>query len=343
MNSRLSLCTVAAVAVVGLSFQAGPLKSASGQQRDHPLPTQYQLIKVAELSSANAPIVPSFIVSVARLRSGSFVVSYELARGAQLVLFNSVGRYVKTFDRIGEGPGELRNTPVLAASNDTVYAIEGRRVTRIDRNLQPIDTRILPYLVYARAAVLADGAVIADQRDEDGDHTYTVFNPSLSIRQTLDRSASGIHFAPRSSGGFVSLRANGQQLQFGRQDGSIERLVAFDRPLVARFDTTARRRPVNVGLSEMTGGNILVLTWTPKAIAAPTVTDDSQVIRVNELNLSRTWETSLHIVDPAGKPVAALRSSNALKVATGEHGLLYSTREIQDGHIVIDVWSVAAR
>ena len=101
---------------------------------------QMALTKETELSSAAALIAPSRTVSVGRLSSGDYIVTFRIVT-QQVLKYDVNGKLVKQYDRPGQGPGEFRRAPaVFIGRGDTIIATEQTRIVRFDPALNPLST-----------------------------------------------------------------------------------------------------------------------------------------------------------------------------------------------------------
>lgn len=305
--------------------------------REPPAKQAYSLQKVVELSSIEAPVVPSLAVSVVELANEGYVVSHEFTGGPQIVKYDITGKYVKVFEKIGRGPGELSRFPVITVSKDTIYALEGNRLTRIDGNLEPIDTRRLPFVAFARATVLPTGELVVDEHLGNAE-TINIVSADLRVRGGPDSVDSRIHFAARRSGGMWTIRANGRVLKVVRNDASLERLVSLKRSWLLAYDTTIRPRPANVGITELDDGSIAILTWVPEPGRRPS--EQTGPMRLGNADASKLWDSVVEIVSAAGDSIGMAKSTSALRVVKGSQDHFYSTRTTVDGHVLVEIWKL---
>ncbi len=74
-------------------------------------------------------------IGAVRLANGRVVVGDKVAAGAQLLLFDPTGRFIRTTGRAGDGPGEFRYVGWLgrcAGDTVTVWDLRHRRMTLVD-------------------------------------------------------------------------------------------------------------------------------------------------------------------------------------------------------------------
>ena len=94
------------------------------------------LSKVASIGSLDSPHAPTNLADVVQNSRGEFIVGPIVTPGA-IAVFDSTGRYIRTFGRSGSGPGEQGNAfNIFIGAGDSVYVADliNQRINVFDGN-----------------------------------------------------------------------------------------------------------------------------------------------------------------------------------------------------------------
>ena len=206
---------------------------------------------------------------------------YVLDLQAQHVrVFDSLGVYVETLGRRGEGPGEFTEAEAVAALPDGRVAVrdpENQRVTLFGpgpgeitewrytggvSTFSPLyaDTRGRIHLVTGDLSRLDELVMEIIVLDPDGTHLDTLPEPSSDYEAPVVRAEApgglsvtyGVPFAPRfhwtvhSSGHFLTGLSTGYRIDLGRDDGVL-RIERSRDPVAASDAERAYQRDLAVG------------------------------------------------------------------------------------------------
>jgi hypothetical protein len=319
-----------------------------------------RLVPVAELSTAVAPIVPSQRQSVLRTADGRFLVSHRLIDDPQIVVYDSAGRFIRLYDAVGGGPGELRGPPVLfPGPGGGIWAVDQNRLLRFDARLRHVETSDLrSQFGVSRLFPLTDDtfllAGLSSLRD-----TFTVgivdvagaWDDRRIVVRALDPYGAPIA-APAVAGGFWSMEANQLKLRRYSEDGavrdSIELAIPYFEPWSGPLEGEGYEgwnlppRPRQSGVFDAGADRIVVLTRLTEDDWKPTPRD--QMINFSERDENVLHDTAVALVDAStGRMIASLRSEEDLHHVNGTAGYVYSTHANADGHVITKIYRIVVR
>lgn len=315
---------------------------------------------VVELTSADAPVVPSLYQSVLRTTRGHYVVSHVFAE-PPLVVYDSTGAFLRVYDRQGEGPGEFSFSPRLfSGPSGDIFASEQGRLHRFDADLTHRTTRQLDRRIYNSAAILAGGRVVVDHLGSESQgipETVTILDSTGAIESTVETVPGEIlrrRIGPARTGGFWTLAVNDTELRRYGPDGTLEHTVRIEGTVVEPWtggllDGEGRRvpyRPRYETFIDLGGGDLLLVAWVSPADWEPAPEEDPDAggARVlAEIDGNEMYDSVLEWVDEtSGQVSATARLPYALSRVEGSEGLVHSRHpDSRSGHVVTRIWQVS--
>ena len=124
---------------------------------------------------------------VARDSEGNYVVTRVIG-DALVAVFDAEGRFISSYGRIGEGPGEFASTPMAMAigENDVVHLIDPLTLhtlaPRAERSLAQVR---LPVFAFAAVVLRSGIALQAPLRTEAGNTTVQILRSDGTIRSSI--------------------------------------------------------------------------------------------------------------------------------------------------------------
>ncbi len=105
----------------------------------------------------------------------------------KIYLFDEEGKFIKSFGKRGEGPGEIKRMRGLQVVEDNIVAMDAGRVHFFDKNGKFVTTKLTPASLTARAFITADTFVSAPmilregKKDPEKIVVYDLVNKSEKV------------------------------------------------------------------------------------------------------------------------------------------------------------------
>lgn len=157
---------------------------------------------------------------------------------------------------------------------------------------------------------------------------------------------------PAADSGFWSARTNSSELAHWSPDATSSRRVQVRRPWfepwtggVEGESYVARARPTTVAVAEIAPGYLLLLSlradpeWRPLG-------DDGRAFSFDPatLDYSSLYESVVELIDAhSGTVLQRVTVPEFLTPVQGTTDQFHSTRQGEDGHVVVDIWRVVSR
>jgi hypothetical protein len=294
--------------------------------------------------------------------SGRVFVSHP-AKGDELLVFDSAGRYLRTIGRLGSGPNEYRFIRTLALGPDGVHVLDSRnlRGTVLSPGLELLRTYPLPGDPQ-NAVVLNNGEVVVStaipSREKVG-FTLHLLDRRGRVRRSFDEMPGDVVFDPGLPGRrALGLSAEPEAFWAASATEYVIRKWSTDGRLVAEFRRTPEwfephtseiwphpdtpPAPQMRALDQDSTGLLWVFMARPDDQWFEAVEPDSTWIggfRWTD-NWTPFYDTVIDVIDPArGMLVATFRFDTYYQQYLGS-GYVASYRESPQGTPLIDVWRV---
>ena len=334
-------------------------------------------IPVATLGSRTDSVLLGPGSILARDSRGRFYASSATRNGAQIAIFDSVGRQVSSFGKTGQGPGELRGVDALQiGGGDTLYV---RFHNTVDV-FAPVG-RFVRRMTLAGVNGLSDVMPLAGQgllisARFVGPDLPTGFRNTFQIMDEAGNPAGGfgaedVRCAKCFSKIFAPSRNRSSVLAVGRYTYQVEerdlatgRLVRqlMVRPpwFIENADpgsvTGLARRPSRImGIAPDTAGLVWITAiaaasdWKPYA-GTPPVTRNGAVFSSMVENdtafvnhMQRSLAMIVEAVDLSGGKVVSSMRTNGDSFVLMDDGTAYDWVEDADGYVRLLVWRFALR
>jgi hypothetical protein len=318
-------------------------------------PCTIVLDTVVELGSLDDPVGRSTNTGIARLPSGAFVLTPHVA-APQIAMYGDDGRFLRMYDRTGQGPGELTKAPdelVTSPDGSRILVLDRNRVHEFTTRLEPLRTRIIPFPPW-RWTMLSDGRLVVNYalRMSDGlTRPIHILDDSLNIASSVDTVTVGAgpnyeglrRFGSSASGGFWAARANEPRVDLYGGDGRHVRTVRLERdwfePWSGNLAGEGYRtpyRPQLYGVREI-GLDTLILffrvadaKWSPRP---------ETIIR-SDYDSAPYRDTIIEVIEArSGRVLASERFDQNARPVIGSPDLVHFYRFVESG----DVNHVVAR
>ena len=326
------------------------------------------LRKEATIGDSLDPVLLDWATNLRRDPRGRFFAT--VYPGHEVLVFDSLGGYVRAIGRRGQGPGEFSGANHVRVGPDgLIYIFEtNRRVTIYDSDLRLQRTMIMPAgasiaLPRVGGQMLISTASPAVVPRSRGGPTPFVPQSSMPVRLVSSDTVTIRGFG-RAQGDTSPRcpRCTARALGMGH-DPAIVWVGHFNRYQIEKWDTAGRhhltlrrtvpwfpswgvdstrpiaaREPQLIGIEEDATGLVWLFFLVPD-LAAGGAGRLSGRGGISELvaRTHRTLDTVVEIIDPrTGSLVASRRFTDPLMPAGGQHA--YSVRESPSGHVFMDVW-----
>ena len=162
------------------------MMAAQVNNADKPLKGKWnlQLKKVWQVAEAG----PDSFAEIRAVRIGADGrVIVQDRKNFKIFLFDGEGKFIKSFSKRGEGPGEIKQMRGLQVIEDKIVAMDAGRVHFFDENGKFITTKVTPTNLTARAFITADTFISAPlilrrgKKDPEKIVVYDLVNQSEKI------------------------------------------------------------------------------------------------------------------------------------------------------------------
>ena len=308
------------------------------------------------LGDSDGPGVLGRLVTGAKLPGGRYVLSYD-ANDAEMILFDSSGRFLGVAGRREQGPGEYQFIRWLRSDSSRLYVFDGRlrRVTVLSSDMHFVRTAPLPGHLLGDAEPLGGGLVAVNSNigsrqaagllhlvDDSGSIVRSMAGDSAGLRS--DQSSNAWRPLARGRSGSVWLARRSwyrieRWARTGLNELTITRNAAWFRPhVMPRIqDAKSEPEPFIEDLWEDSSGRLWVLVtrsdgqWS--RAAGPRI---EGVVTAPDRNLF--YDTVVEVIDPnTGALLASRRVDAHLTQFLGD-GEAMSFTEDKDGIGRVIVW-----
>lgn len=321
-------------------------------------------IRMEELVRIGSSDDPHALMRTSRLaidsRGRIFVApTYEVGT---IAVYNSGGRYEKSFGRQGQGPGEFssRITHILIDPDDRVHVFEGPRHTILTPGLESFESVRVLDVNPANILLRPNGSIVVQNLDlsRSSGPTVHVLGMNGETRTSMDPiSPSGRPdpwdvvriLADAGSGGIWSAHVNRYELTEWTEDGqplrTVERLAPWFESWSGydlREPAEKAPRPRITSVLAEGPGRLWVHVRVADADWSPQTTRPAENVRRRGDDRAQFYDSLIEVIDLDRRRVlASLRIDDPIAAFVGRDNLAYGARESESGEIQLVVWQVS--